>query len=299
MLSYRHAFHIGNHADVLKHAVLLYCQDYLKQKDTPFLVVDTHAGAGQYLRDAKLVRGKDELNTGLGRLWLMRREGMPSLVQRYLEAVSEVQPDPSALSVLPGSPVLLARNLRTGDGLRTFEIHPTDFPLLAEALKGRGRRVKADKADGLEQLKGLLPSPSRRALVIIDPPYEMKSDYIQTTHAMREALARQSNTTLLIWVPMLARFEVERLLRQAFAITGVECLRASLKVKRPLADGLGLTGSHMLVFNPPFGLQAACEQALPWLVQQLGQDDQAAWEIALSSARPMPEKASPPKTKGG
>ena len=299
MLSYRHAFHIGNHADVLKHAVLLYCLDYLQQKDTPFLIVDTHAGAGHYTRDAKLVRGKDELNSGLGRLWPMRREGMPTLIRRYLEAITEAQPDPSTLSVLPGSPLLLAQNMRTGDGLRAFEIHPTDFPLLAETLKGRGRRVKAEKADGFEQLKGLLPTPSRRALVLMDPPYEMKSDYIQATHAMREALARQSNTTLLIWVPMLARFEVERLLRQAFAITGVECLRASLKVKRPLADGLGLTGSHMLVFNPPFGLQAACEQALPWLVQQLGQDDQAAWEIALSSARPMPEKASPPKTKGG
>jgi 23S rRNA (adenine2030-N6)-methyltransferase len=84
---------------------------------------------------------------------------------------------------------------------------------------------------------------------------------------------------------MLARFEVERILRQAFAIPDVECLRVSLKVKRPLADGLGLTGSHMLVFNPPFGLQEACKAAMPWLVQQLGQDDQAAWEIARSSDR--------------
>jgi 23S rRNA (adenine2030-N6)-methyltransferase len=84
---------------------------------------------------------------------------------------------------------------------------------------------------------------------------------------------------------MLARFEVERILRQAFAVPDVECLRVSLKVKRPLADGLGLTGSHMLVFNPPFGLQQACKAAMPWLVHQLGQDDQAAWEIALSTER--------------
>lgn len=299
MLSYRHAFHIGNHADVLKHAVLLYCLDYLQQKDTPFLAVDTHAGAGQYAREAKLVRGKDELNTGLGRLWPMHRAGMPGIVQRYLQAIEQAQPDRSTLSLLPGSPLLIAQELRPTDGLRAFEIHPTDFPLLAETLSGRGRRVRAEKADGFEQLKGLLPSPSRRALVLMDPPYEMKSDYIKTTHAMREALTRQSNTTLLIWVPMLARFEVERLLRQAFAIPDVECLRVSLKVKRPLADGLGLTGSHMLVFNPPFGLQEACKAAMPWLVQQLGQDDQAAWEMALSSERLSSAPAAHPKTKGG
>ncbi|MEY3572299.1 MAG: hypothetical protein RJA77_214 [Pseudomonadota bacterium] len=285
MLSYRHAFHVGNHADVLKHSVLLYCLDYLQQKDTPFLSVDTHAGAGQYARETKLVRGKDELNTGLGRLWPMHRAGMPDLIQRYLEAISEAQPTQDALTVLPGSPLLIARQLRVTDSLRAFEIHPTDFPLLAETLSGRGRRIKAEKADGFEQLKGLLPCPSRRALVLIDPPYEMKSDYIKATHAMREALQRQSNATLLLWVPMLARFEVERILRQAFAIPDVECLRVSLKVKRPLADGLGLTGSHMLVFNPPFGLQEACKAAMPWLVQQLGQDDQAAWEIARSSDR--------------
>lgn len=295
MLSYRHAFHIGNHADVLKHAVLLYCLDYLQQKEVPLLIVDTHAGAGQYARESKLARGKDELNTGLGRLWPMRREGMPGLIQRYLEAIAAVQPDASTLSVLPGSPLLLALNRRDSDGLRAFEIHPTDFPLLSATLHGRGRRVKAEKADGFEQLKGLLPAPSRRALVLMDPSYEMKSDYIQATHAMRDALSRQSNTTLLIWVPMLARFEVERLLRQAFAVATAECLRVSLKVKRPLADGLGLTGSHLLVFNPPFGLQEACEQALPWLVQQLGQDDEASWQVTRSTERPAPAAGRAPE----
>lgn len=279
MLAYRHAFHAGNHADVFKHAVMLYCLDYLQQKPGAIQVVDTHAGAGLYSPEAKLVRDKSEFNTGLGRLWPMKRESMPRLIQDYMEAVSAFNPG-EPLTCIPGSPVLLANQLREKDLLRAFELHPTDFPLLEQALEGYGRRVKAEKADGFERLKGLLPPVSRRGFVVMDPPFELKSDYTKATQAIRDGLTRFATGCYLIWLPMVQRFEVERFLRQAAAFPATDKLLISLRVRAPLQDGLGLMGSHLVVINPPFGLDAACREALPWLVKQLGQDNTAGFEIS-------------------
>lgn len=287
MLAYRHAFHAGNHADVFKHAVMLYCLDYLQQKPGALQVVDTHAGAGLYSPEARLVRDKAEFNTGLGRLWPMKREGMPALVADYLEAVSVFNPEPT-LTCIPGSPVLLVSRLREKDLLRAFEVHPTDFPLLESALADYGRRVKAEKADGFERLRGLLPPVSRRGFVVIDPPFELKGDYAKTMSCLRDGLGRFATGCFLVWIPMLQRFEVERFLRQSAALPVDDKLLISLRVRSPLQDGLGLLGSHLLVINPPFGLEAACRQALPWLVRQLGQDDSAHFEIQTLKADPSP-----------
>jgi 23S rRNA (adenine2030-N6)-methyltransferase len=286
MLAYRHAFHAGNHADVLKHAVALFCLDYLQQKPVALTVVDTHGGAGRYTVDAKLVRDKAEYQTGVGRLWPMKDTGMPDLIRRYMTEVRQINED--QLQWIPGSPLLLAQSLRPIDSLRACELHPTDYPLLQETLAPFGRKVKALKSDGFDQLKAALPPISRRALVLMDPSFEIKSDYDKAIGAIRDAVTRFASGCYVIWLPMLQRFEVDRFVRQAMALPVQNKLHIAFRVRDPLRDGLGLMGSHLVVLNPPFGLQQACQAALPWLVKQLGQDSSAGFELLTEAKAFVP-----------
>lgn len=288
MFAYRHAFHAGNHADVFKHSVALHILEYLKQKPGALQIIDTHGGAGSYALDAKLVRDKSEYRTGIGRLLPMKAEGLPPMVAHYLDThrdaavrVASGVEAPSG-SLLVGSPLLLAQAMRPVDHLRTFELHPSDAPLLDQALRSFGRKAKAEKADGFQALKRLLPPVSRRGLVLIDPPYELKNDYAKTGKALRESLERFSTGCYVVWIPMLQRFEVGHLLRSLAPLGAafkVQVLLASFKVRSPLADGLGLMGSHLAIINPPFGLEASLRETLPWLVKQLGQDKTASFEL--------------------
>ena len=285
MLAYRHAFHADNHADVLKHSVLMACLAHLQQKPTPILVVDTHAGAGSYVPDGSLTRQKSEWHTGLGRLWGMRAEKMPALIRDYLAAMREGNsPDAAKPDLIAGSPLLLARRLRDKDGLRCCEAHPTDVPLLQATLAPFGRRAQIIQADGFEALRGWLPPASRRALVLMDPSYELKSDYPRALKSLREAIDRFATGCFVLWIPMIARHEVDRFLRQSMALPVASRLLVSLKVRSPLKDGLGLMGSHLVILNPPFGLRASLEEAMPWLVKQLGQDATARFDITQQEA---------------
>jgi 23S rRNA (adenine2030-N6)-methyltransferase len=286
MLAYRHAFHAGNHADVLKHAVALFCLDYLQQKPVALTVVDTHGGAGRYTVDARLVRDKAEFQTGVGRLWPMKDAGMPPLIRRYMNEVRQINDD--QLQWIPGSPLLLAQGLRPIDSLRACEIHPTDYPLLEETLSPFGRKVKALKSDGFDQLKAALPPVSRRGLVLMDPSFEIKTDYDKAIGAIRDAVTRFSSGCYVIWLPMLQRFEVDRFVRQAMALPVQNKLHIAFRVRDPLKDGLGLMGSHLVILNPPFGLQQACQAALPWLVKQLGQDPSASFELLTEAKAFVP-----------
>jgi 23S rRNA (adenine2030-N6)-methyltransferase len=289
MLAYRHAFHAGNHADVLKHAIALYCLDYLQQKPVALTVVDTHAGAGRYAADARLVRDKAEYQTGVGRLWPMKDAGMPALIRDYMTQIRLANTE--QLQWLPGSPLLLAQQLRPIDSLRACEIHPTDHPILQETLAPFGRKVKALKSDGFSQLKAALPPISRRALVLMDPSFEIKTDYDKAIAALRDAVARFASGCYVIWLPMLQRFEVDRFVRQVMNMPVANKLHVAFRVRDPLKDGLGLMGSHVIVLNPPYGLEQACREAMPWLVKQLGQDASASFEL-LKEAKPFVPAAS-------
>jgi 23S rRNA (adenine2030-N6)-methyltransferase len=289
MLAYRHAFHAGNHADVLKHAIALYCLDYLQQKPVALTVVDTHAGAGRYAADARLVRDKAEYQTGVGRLWPMKDAGMPALIRDYMTQIRLANTE--QLQWLPGSPLLLAQQLRPIDSLRACEIHPTDHPILQETLAPFGRKVKALKSDGFAQLKAALPPISRRALVLMDPSFEIKTDYDKAIAALRDAVARFASGCYVIWLPMLQRFEVDRFVRQVMNMPVANKLHVAFRVRDPLKDGLGLMGSHVIVLNPPYGLEQACREAMPWLVKQLGQDASASFEL-LREAKPFVPAAS-------
>lgn len=295
MLAYRHAFHAGNHADVLKHAIALYCLDYLQQKPVALTVIDTHAGAGRYAVDARLVRDKGEFQTGVGRLWPMKDASMPPLIRDYMTQIRLANTE--QLKWLPGSPLLLAQQLRPIDSLRACEIHPTDHPILEEALAPFGRKVKALKSDGFAQLKAALPPISRRALVLMDPSFEIKTDYDKAIAALRDAATRFASGCYVIWLPMLQRFAVDRFVRQVMSMPVANKLHVAFRVRDPLKDGLGLMGSHVIVLNPPYGLEQACREAMPWLVKQLGQDASATFEL-LTEAKPFVPAASA-KTAGG
>jgi 23S rRNA (adenine2030-N6)-methyltransferase len=295
MLAYRHAFHAGNHADVLKHAIALYCLEYLQQKPVALTVVDTHAGAGRYAVEARLVRDKAEFQTGVGRLWPMKDASMPALVRDYMAQIRLANTE--QLQWLPGSPLLLAQRLRPIDSLRAYEIHPTDYPILEETLAPFGRKVKALKSDGFVQLKAALPPISRRAMVLMDPSFEIKTDYDKAIAALRDAVTRFASGCYVIWLPMLQRFAVDRFVRQVMSMPVANKLHVAFRVRDPLKDGLGLMGSHVIVLNPPYGLEQACREAMPWLVKQLGQDASAQFEL-LTEAKPFVPAASA-KTAAG
>lgn len=277
MFAYRHAFHAGNHADVLKHITLVSSLTLLKKKEAPFLVVDTHAGAGLYTLQSPLVRDKAEWPSGIGKLWAA--SAMPEPITRYVDLVKTFNKG-GRLTHYPGSPLLAQMLLRDDDRLRAFEMHPSDIGPLQAALRGRPRQLKAERKDGFQQLRALLPPPSRRGLVLIDPPYEMRADYGLVIKALRDALTRFSTGVYMIWYPVIARYQVERLLRQVAGCAVRDVLHAQLTVRSALRDGLGLQGSGMVVINPPFGLYDDLAVALPVLAKALGQDGKAGFRLA-------------------
>jgi 23S rRNA (adenine2030-N6)-methyltransferase len=269
MLSYRHVFHAGNHADVLKHTVLLAVLDYFNQKDKPYWVIDTHAGAGGYRFDGGRSKTHAEYAEGIGRLW--EQADLPPLLADYVAAVKSDNPD-GHLRRYPGSPLLALRKMRPADRLRLFELHPADVRLLGEAITATvpdaQKRVAIRQEDGFEGLKALLPPPPRRGLVVIDPAYEDKRDYGRVVSALKDGLARFATGTFLIWYPLLQRNESLQLagrLKKA----APDWLNVTLTVKAPGKDGVGMHGSGMFIVNPPWTLAAELRDTLPWLVDTL------------------------------
>ncbi|MEZ0236641.1 MAG: 23S rRNA (adenine(2030)-N(6))-methyltransferase RlmJ, partial [Methylophilaceae bacterium] len=227
MLSYRHAFHAGNHADVLKHAVLAAMLDYFYQKDTSYCVIDTRAGAGCYQLDTGFAAKNAEYESGIARLW--DRDDLPALLKRYVELVRATNPD-GGRKLYPGSPLIAWNILRADDRLRLFELHPTDIKLLQQTFEGAARRVQIQQADGFAGLKALLPPPSRRALVLIDPPYEVKEDYRHVITALKDALQRFATGTYAIWYPQLQRHEVPAMLENLKKLPVKEWLHVALDI---------------------------------------------------------------------
>lgn len=275
MLSYRHAFHAGNHADVLKHAIQLQLLRYLNLKDKPYWVIDTHAGAGMYALDQGYAAKNAEYAQGIARL--LPRHDLPPLLADYVALVRDLNPE--GLKRYPGSPWIAQQSLRIEDRLRLFELHPSDQALLAELFSADARRVKVEAADGFAGLKSLLPPPSRRGLVLIDPSYEEKQDYARVPAALQEALKRFATGCYAVWYPKLQRREPAQLVEALKALPARSWLHASLSVATPAADGFGMHGSGMFVLNPPWTLKAALEPALPWLARVLGQDAGAGYQL--------------------
>jgi 23S rRNA (adenine2030-N6)-methyltransferase len=282
LFSYRHGFHAGMHADVLKHVVLVQMLAYLTAKDAPLWFVDTHAGAGAYSLESKFARKSGEYKDGIGRLW--GRDDLPLVLAEYLQQVNAHNPD-GKLRSYPGSPQIALQILRPQDHMQLFELHTTDSKLLQLHFGKAGRRVSVRAADGFAGLKAVLPPASRRGLVLIDPSYEDKEDYQRVTAAMHDALLRFATGVYAIWYPLVQRQDAQDLpsqLKQLAGSTG--WLQVSLTVKAPAKDGLGLHGSGMFVFNPPWKLRDALQEVMPVLVKLLGQDSQKTFKLKCELA---------------
>ncbi|MCF2133533.1 MULTISPECIES: 23S rRNA (adenine(2030)-N(6))-methyltransferase RlmJ [Mycetohabitans] len=280
MLSYRHAFHAGNHADVLKHCVVVHLLRYLAQKDKAFWYIDTHAGAGAYALHEGYAQKRLEFETGIARLW--KRTDLPAPLADYVDAVRALNPD-GELRFYPGSPYLAWQTLREQDRMRLFEMHTTEIDVLRSNFRDAGRRAIIAGGDGFEAIKALLPPPPRRALTLIDPSYEDKRDYARTLGCVQECLKRFATGVYAIWYPQVTRPEAQRFPAQLKRLRQDRWLHVALSVGTVPKDGLGLYGSGMFVLNPPYTLTAALHETLPWLVDALGVDRQARFVLEVGS----------------
>ncbi len=309
MFSYRHAFHAGNHADVLKHTVLLAMLKHLTEKEAPLTVVDTHAGAGLYRLDGDYASTSGEASEGVLRLFLqpnitqalvkasgVATETIAPALQDYLDLVRSFNTS-GQVKVYPGSPFVVHQLLRAQDKLKLFELHPADSRALAGniAQLEAGRQIAVLAEDGFEGLKKFIPPPARRALVLCDPSYEMKTDYARVLTLAADALKRFATGTYAVWYPVIPRPEAHDLPRRLKTIAtkaGKGWLHATLAIKSgkpPLATDKvnsgekaqrpGLTASGMFIVNPPFSLKPALAAALPQLVALLGQDSSARFSL--------------------
>jgi len=279
MLSYRHAFHAGNHADVLKHFILVSLMRHLAQKDKPYWFIDTHAGAGAYGLDAGYASQNAEHEAGIARLW--HQPDLPPGLADYVELVRALNPS-GKLTLYPGSPYLAAKLLREQDRMRLFELHPTDVDLLGKTFPDAGNKIIVTRGDGFAGLKSLLPPPSRRALVLIDPSYEDKADYQHVYHALTDSLERFATGVYAIWRPLLQRQEAQRLSERLTRMKSVEWLDVTLSVSPPSREGFGMHGSAMFIANPPWKLAQTLRICLPYLAKTLGVEGGGSFTLTES-----------------
>ncbi|MGC2167404.1 MAG: 23S rRNA (adenine(2030)-N(6))-methyltransferase RlmJ [Gallionella sp.] len=276
MLSYRHAFHAGNHADVLKHFIEVQLLVYLSQKEKPYWYIDTHAGAGCYQLDSGYAMQNAEFRSCIGRLW--EREDIPPSLDQYVSLIKKFNPA-GQLSLYPGSPMIAAELLRAQDKMRLFELHPTDGELLRNSFASYRSRILIEGEDGFTALKALLPPPTRRALILIDPPYEEKVDYQRVITALTEGLKRFANGVYAIWIPLLQRAEATALPTKLKVLPMKSWLYVELRVQQPGPDGFGMHGSGMFIINPPWTLQGELKSVMPYLVRMLGTDASAEFTL--------------------
>ena len=271
MLAYRHAFHAGNHADVLKHTVLTCVLRYLNQKDKPYRVVDTHAGAGGYSLQSRYAQKKGEYEHGIAQLWT--RDDLPATVADYMALVRAFNSG-GPLEQYPGSPAFARMLLRPKDQLRLFELHPTDHRILASYVD-QARGVEVYDKDGFDGLKGQVPPSTKRGLVLMDPSYEGNGDYGRVVASLRDALTRFADGIYMVWYPQVTKLEAAQLPKRLEALAPKGWLHARLTVQQPDSLGFGLAGSGVFVINPPFTLHGELAAILPYLTDVLGQYDGA------------------------
>ena len=269
MLSYRHAYHAGNFADLLKHLVLVRCLRYLTLKEKPLLYLDTHAGAGSYSLSSQQAGMNQEFLTGIGRIW--DREDLPEAISNYLALVRQFNTD-GKLRRYPGSPWFATQLLRQQDRMLLHELHPADFAQLKKRFSGI-RRCQIRQEDGFKACRALLPPIERRGLILIDPPYEIKHDYQRVAETLIEAHRRFATGCYLIWYPVVDRSRIERL-RKTLATSGIRrILLLELGIEAD-THGHGMTASGMILVNPPWQLAAEMTPALDFLARLLGYDGQ-------------------------
>lgn len=273
-MNYLHGFHAGNHADVLKHTVLLYLINRLKMKDKPFFVLDTHAGRGQYLIQGEQAKKTGEAQQGIFKMITLKK--LPEPLHFYLKQVERVNPVGSLLNY-PGSPVLIAQQLREQDRLACYESQKVEFDVLRQIFKS-DQNVKTELGDGYQALKALLPPKERRGLVLIDPPYEaQEQEFQQILTSLQESLLRWPTGQFAIWYPIKQRRSLIGFFRKVAQLDMKSALTLELLVRKDNSP-LRMNGSGMLIINPPFQIDIELNTSMSKLVELLN-DGEASHRI--------------------
>jgi len=279
MFSYRHAFHAGSHADILKHLTLIHLVQYLQEKPVAITFVDTHAGAGIYSLQDGFSTVSKEADGGIFRLKQYvetchhANTPIPESIQEYLKCI-DTENFEGQLNTYPGSPFILARLLRPQDRLKLFELHPKEIDILRHNIGELkpSKQIDIYAEDSFARLKGLLPTPSRRGLILIAPSYEDKQDYRYLELTMEEALQRFATGCYAIWYPVLSRRESAALpdrLKKIATAHKRSWLHTELRVENAPGERR-LQASGMFIINPPWTLEKHLAQALPTLTKALG-----------------------------
>jgi 23S rRNA (adenine2030-N6)-methyltransferase len=272
-MNYRHAFHAGNHCDVLKHAVLCLVLERLRSKDKPFAVLDTHAGRGLYDLECEAALKTGEHLGGVGQV--LAEPAPPAALIPYIEAVRRANPFGGA-RWYPGSPLIIADALRPGDSAKFCELHPEERAALETALSGK-RGVKVFDRDGYQAVRAFLPPAERRGLVLIDPPFEQPGEYDRLDSALADGLTRWATGIFMIWRPVKDAAGWRRFLAAAANKARGDTLNVELNIRGPVEDKL--TGSGLFIVNPPFGLSSSLAALLPWAAQKLAIGPGAGWSL--------------------
>jgi 23S rRNA (adenine2030-N6)-methyltransferase len=274
MLSYRHGFHAGNHADVLKHIVLTLILNYLKQKNKPYWFIDTHAGAGKYSLESEFSNKTSEYLDGISKIF--HDEKKPLALEKYIEIIQNLNGG-NQLKQYPGSPWIASQILSHEDKIRLFELHPTDLSSLLHTFSKK-QNTKIYGENGFQGLKALIPPPSKRAIVLVDPSYEIKNDYHRVVESVKDSLKRFETGIYMYWCPLIGRNEPLIMLKQLQKLKIKKWLYSSLSIAKP-SDDIGLFGSYLFIINPPYRLKTQLEEIMPYLSKQLGLNGHGSYEI--------------------
>lgn len=270
-MNYRHAYHAGNHADVVKHVVLTRCIALLQKKPAPLAYIDTHAGIGLYDLQGEEALKTGEWQDGVGRLW----SSTEPLLADYLYAVAELN-EGDQLRYYPGSPEFARCLTRSQDRLHLNEMHPADGQLLKDNMR-LDRRVSVHLGDGWLVPQALLPTEEKRVLMLIDPPFEEGNELERCVQALQESVERMRQAIVCLWYPIKDIAQLQRFYRQLQNSNAPKLLRIELYVHAP-DDPMRLNGSGMVICNPPWGLEEELKQLMPLLAETL-QQGKGGWRL--------------------
>jgi 23S rRNA (adenine2030-N6)-methyltransferase len=273
-MNYRHAFHAGNHADVFKHIVLTRLIALMSRKEQPFAYIDTHAGLGLYDLNGDQATRTGEWLEGIARLW--QATDRPALTDDYVKVINRLNTE-GELRYYPGSPELARRLMRQQDRVLLNEKHPQDGQLLKDNMK-KDPRVAVHLGEGWHVPRALLPVAEKRAVMLIDPPFEQLDELQRCAKAMKETIGRMRQTVAAIWYPIKEDSRALKRFYQELTSSGApKLLRVELLV-HPLDTPQSLNGSGLVISNPPWGLEEELNTLMPWLANLLGQS-QGGWKM--------------------
>ena len=271
MLIFRHDFHAGNFADVLKHSVVSLVLEYMTRKEKGLCYIDSHSGAGMYQLADEYAQKTGEYKDGIAKI--INDKNTPEALEPYLSLINSLNLNPSdgELEIYPGSPGVAKAFVRRQDSSHLFELHPSDIQHLEDFCQ-RWRKVFVKQSDGYKGVLGLIPPPSRRGVVLIDPPYELKEDYQKAVKTITKAYNKFSTGTYIVWYPVVKRHFVEQMEKDFTSSDVKNLLQVEFCLENDTEE-YGMTGTGLFIVNPPWQLSQQLEEILPYMKDKLGNTD--------------------------